>query len=335
MTGEIIDHFGGMADLQKGIIRHVNDITFAEDPLRVLRVAQFAARFQFSVAEETVQLSKTLSFMQIPKERIWAELEKALMKSEKPSVFFEVLREMDQLDLWFPEIKKLMDVEQERQFHPEGNVWNHTMLVLDQAAQLRDQAVRPLEFMVSALCHDLGKTTATQIADGRIRALRHDAEGVIPAGAFLKRLTNETAVSKYVLNMVQLHMRPTLMAQQKSSAKSMCKMFDTAIAPEDLILLAKADHYGRYNAGPYDETEQYLKDHLAIYRQRMAMPCVMGADLMLAGFQPGKEFKAALEYAHKLQLAGVPKDRALAQTLAFLKKLKENAAADTLQTDEN
>lgn len=162
LTGEIIDHFGGVSDLEKGIIRHVDDVAFAEDPLRVLRAAQFTARFRFAVAEETIQLAKEQNLSEIPRERIWGELEKALMKSDKPSIFFTVLREMDQLDTWFPEIKSLIGIEQEKLYHPEGDVWNHTMLVLDLAAQLRDQAEHPLGFMLSALCHDLGKITATK-----------------------------------------------------------------------------------------------------------------------------------------------------------------------------
>lgn len=323
LTGEIVDHFGGVSDLKNGIIRHVDDVTFAEDPLRVLRAAQFAARFQFSVAEETIQLSRKLDLSDIPRERIWGELEKALMKSERPSVFFRVLREMEQLDTWFPEMKQLIGVEQNPKFHPEGDVWNHTMLVLDLAAQLRGRAEHPLEFMVSALCHDFGKITATTNTDGRIRSVGHELEGVAISEIFLRRLTNETGVFRYVLNMVQLHMRPNQMAEQKSAAKSMCKLFDSSVAPEDLILLAKADHCSRPDASPHEQTEQYLYDHLNLYRERMARPCVMGADLIEAGFRPGKEFKDALEHAHKLRLAGVPKENALRQTIAFLKKRQE------------
>lgn len=323
LTGEIVDHFGGVADLKKGIIRHVDDVTFAEDPLRVLRAAQFAARFQFTVAEETVQLSRKLDLSAIPRERIWGELEKTLMKSEKPSVFFRVLREMEQLDTWFPEVKQLIGVEQNPKFHPEGDVWNHTMLVLDLAARLRCQAKQPLEFMVSALCHDFGKITATTNIDGRIRSVGHELDGIAIAETFLQRLTNENGIFKYVLNMVQLHMRPNQMAEQRSAAKSMCKLFDTSVDAEDLLLLAKADHCSRPDATPYEQTERYLHDHLKLYRERMAQPCVMGADLIQAGFRPGKEFKDALEHAHKLQLAGVPKENALRQTIAFLRKRQE------------
>ena len=137
LTGEIVDHFGGQEDLERGILRHVNDESFAEDPLRVLRAAQFAARFDFRVAPETVNLCRSMDLRHLPRERIEGELKKALLKAEKPSIFFEILREMDQLDFWFPELKALIGLEQNPVYHAEGDVWNHTMMVLDQAAKLR------------------------------------------------------------------------------------------------------------------------------------------------------------------------------------------------------
>lgn len=324
LTGEIIDHFDGISDLKNGIIRHVDDVTFTENPLRVLRAAQFAARFRFTVAEETIQLANAQILSEIPRERIWGELKKVLMKSEKPSIFFSVLRDMNQLDAWFLEIKRLIGIEQEKRYHPEGDVWNHTMRVLDLAAHFRSEAENPLGFILSALCHDLGKITATKNEDGRIRAIGHDTKGVPLAEAFLSRLTNEVKLTKYVLNMVELHMRPNLMAEQKSAIKAMCKLLDQSICPEDLLLLAKVDHCSRPIADSYAEMERYLRDSLIVYHQRMAMPCVMGADLLQAGFQPGKAFKDALDYAHKLQLAGVRKADALKHTIAFLRKRRDD-----------
>ena len=127
LTGEIVDHFGGREDLKNGILRHVNDDSFTEDPLRVLRGAQFAARFRLDVAEETIQLCRTVDLRHLPGERIEGELKKALLKADRPSVFFEVLRKMDQLDVWFPELKALIGVGQHAVYHAEGDVWNHTM----------------------------------------------------------------------------------------------------------------------------------------------------------------------------------------------------------------
>ena len=188
LTLEIVDHFGGLEDLRQGVIRHVNDDTFIEDPLRVLRAAQFAARFGFSIAPETMSLCAGMDLTALASERIMEEMCKALLKARRPSVFFDILREMNQLHDWFPEVLSLIGVEQEAQFHPEGDVYTHTMLVLDQAAELRGRAVYPLGLMLSALCHDFGKVQATSVIDGRIRALGHENLGVPAAQAFICRL---------------------------------------------------------------------------------------------------------------------------------------------------
>ena len=129
-----MDHFGGMQDLKKGIIRHIDTETFVEDPLRVFRGAQFASRFGFSVADETLELCRGMDLSSLSRERVEDELKKALLKGKNPSIFFEVLRRAGGLDAWFPELKALIGLEQDPKFHPEGDVWTHTMVVLDRAA---------------------------------------------------------------------------------------------------------------------------------------------------------------------------------------------------------
>lgn len=320
LTGEIVDHFGGQEDLKRGIVRHVNDVSFAEDPLRVLRAAQFAARFSFDLAEETLSLCARMDLTSLASERIMGELEKALLKAPRPSVFFGILRQMGQLKHWFPEVEALIGIPQEPQFHPEGDVWNHTMLVLDEAAKLREQAKEPLGLMLAALCHDLGKQMAIQHDNGRIRALGHEEAGIPLAEAFLSRITREKRLHRYVVNMVALHMRPNMMAAQHSSRKSFCKLFDRSLCPEDLILLAKADALGRGIQQDYTPTESYLQEKLAAFHEIMSRPFVQGADLIAAGFSPGEDFRSALAYAHKMRLAGVKKEDALRQTAAYLQK---------------
>lgn len=321
LTGEILDFFQGREDLGKGILRHVSGDSFPEDPLRVLRGAQFAARFGFCVAPETVSLCKTMDLSALSGERVMAELEKALLKAPRPSVFFETLGQMGQLGTWFPEVQALIGVPQEPRFHPEGDVWNHTVLVLDRAAALRAQAEHPRELMFAALCHDFGKPDTTRRDDtGRIRALGHEEAGLAPAEAFLARISREKQLRCYVLNMVKLHMRPNMLAAQHSGQKSCNKLFDESLCPEDLLLLAKADATGKTGFPDYAPTESYLGAALAAYRALLAQPYVQGADLVAAGFAPGKDFAPALALAHRLRLAGVPKQEALAQTAAFLRK---------------
>ncbi|MCI7736633.1 MAG: HD domain-containing protein [Clostridiales bacterium] len=325
LTGEIVDSFGGLADLKAGILRHVSAQSFPEDPLRVLRAAQFAARFGFTVASETVALCRTMDLTALAGERVFGELRKALLKAPEPSVFFETLREMDQLHAFFPEVEALIGVRQEPRFHPEGDVFTHTMLVLNAAAALREQAREPLSFMLSALCHDFGKVGTTSVIDGRIRSFGHEEAGVPLAERFLARLTSEARLRRHVCGMVRLHMRPRALYRQQAGEKALCRLFDASECPEDLLLLSRADCLGRAQCADDGAAEQALRAGLARYRELMARPHVTGADLVAAGFTPGPDFGEALALAHKLRLAGVTREDALRQTTAFLRRRPEAA----------
>lgn len=322
LTGEIVDEYGGRADLENKILRHVNDMTFPEDALRVLRGAQFAARFGFEVAEETVELCSRMPLDKLARERVLGEIKKALTKAEKPSIFFETLRKMNQLDVWFPELKALIGVEQNPKFHSEGDVWVHTMMVLDEAAKYRGRVKNPLGFMLAAVTHDFGKAVCTERVNGVIHAYRHESEGVPIAEKFMRRLTDEAELIKYVLNLTELHMKPNVMAEHNSAVKSTNKLFDDAVDPEALICIATADVEGKTAPGETVYHTEYLEERLAIYREYMARPYVMGKDLIAAGLKPGPDFSEYLGFAHKLRLAGVEKDNALKQTLAMARKNK-------------
>ena len=328
LTGEVLDHFGGLRDLEERIIRHIDDERFAEDPLRVLRGAQFAARFGFAVAPETIAVCRRMDLSALSSERIFGELEKALLKAEHPSVFFRVLREMDQLDCWFPEIRDLIGVPQPEKYHPEGDVWNHTMQVLDQAAALRGMAENPLGLMLSALCHDLGKPAVTRVeSDGRLHSFNHEQVGTAVAECFLSRITHEKKLKQYVKNMVLLHMGPNMMAAQNAGQKAFNRLFDRAVSPGDLLLLCRADLLGScMTAEDYAVLEDLLQERLSVYRSLMAQPGITGADLIAAGFSPGEAFHEALNLAHQLQLSGVPRGQALPQVLAFLRRKEEPRA---------
>lgn len=321
LTEEIVDHFGGAEDLKSGVLRHVNDKSFAEDPLRVLRAAQFAARFGFRVAEETVALCSRMQLQHLPRERIEGELKKALLKAEKPSIFFEVLREMDQLDHWFPEVKALVGVQQNPKYHAEGDVWVHTMMVLDEAAKLRDRAADPYWFMLSALVHDFGKAICTEEKDGVLHAYQHETKGLPLIETFLRRITSEVKLIEYVLNQAEYHMKPNTVASARSAPKVTTRMYDLAVDPEGLLCIALADDRGRITQLPATDHEAFLYERLEVFRELMSRPYVMGRDLIDAGLAPGVEFTEILAYAHKLRLAGITKDSALRQTLAYARKL--------------
>lgn len=320
LTGEIIDHFAGMADLQNGIIRHVSDKTFPEDPLRVLRAAQFSARFGFDIADKTVSLCRNMCLSTLSKERVEGELKKALLKAERPSVFFETLRNMEQLDVWFPEVKALIGVPQHKLYHKEGDVWNHTMMVLDAAAKYRDKADEPYGFMLTALVHDFGKTVTTEERNGFHHAYGHETAGLPVIKKFLRRITNERKLIRYVLNLSELHMKPNTLAGAKASVKSTNKMFDKAVSPRDLIYIALADDKGRITEVPAESSEEFLSERLSIYNDIMEKPHVTGKDLIDAGLLPDRNFSDILGYAHKLRLAGIDKESALKQTVSYGRK---------------
>lgn len=323
LTGEILDPFGGREDLQRQILRHVDDASFGEDPLRVLRGAQFAARFECTVAPETVELCKTMPLSHLPRERIEGELKKALLKAEKPTVFFESLREMEQLDIWFPELKALIGIPQNPVYHSEGDVWNHTMLVLDEAAKLRHRVANPYFFLLTALVHDFGKAITTEEKNGVLHAYDHETKGLPLAEAFLRRLTGESKLIRYVLNLTQLHMKPNTAAAMNSAPKVTTRMFDAAVDPEALICIALADDRGRISQKPAPSTEEFLYERLELFRELMARPYVTGQDLIAAGLTPGTDFSQILQYAHKLRLSGVDKENALRQTLGHARSLRK------------
>lgn len=320
LTGEVIDSFGGLRDLRDGVLRHVSDESFGEDPLRVLRGAQFAARFGFKVADETLAIFGKMRLDALSKERVEGELEKALTKAEKPSVFFDVLRSADKLDDWFPELRDLIGIRQNEKYHAEGDAFTHTMMVLDAAAKSRENASDPFGFMIAALTHDFGKAVTTECIDGVIHSYGHETAGLPIAEKFLHRLTSNTHRTKYVLNLCRLHMKPNALASAGASVKSTNKMFDEAICPRDLILLARADVCGKKSEGGDGDNTEFLTERLEFFEEYMSRPFVSGEDLIKAGLAPGKDFSDVLAYAHKLRLAGVEKESALKQTLSYARR---------------
>jgi len=312
LSDEIYDYFDGLNDLKKGILRCVNPNTFIEDPLRVLRACQFAARFNFDIDENTVALCSKIDISLLSKERVEAELKKALLKANKPSIFFDNLRKMKHLSFWFKEINDLIGIKQDPIYHPEGDVYTHTMEVIDRSSKYLNKVSNPYYFMLLALTHDLGKITTTEIINGRIHSYNHEFEGLVLVKSFIKRLTNEKDIMKYLNNMIPLHMRPLALAIQNSSIKKTNKLFDEAICPKDLIYFALVDKKEvdlKY--------QEYLFDRYDIFLEIMSKDYVKGDDLIAAGLKPDNDFKQILEFAHKLRLAGVNKEDALKQCLNY------------------
>ena len=282
LTGEIIDPFGGRADIRRGVIRHVDANTFAEDPLRVLRGAQFAARFGFAIAPETVALCARMDLSALPRERIEGELSKALLKAGRPSAFFESLRAMRQLTVWFPEVQAL------------GAQWDGVMAALDAAAPLRRRAQNPLGFMLAAL------------------VCRMDAA---QAESQLHRLTAEVRLVAYAHSLAAHADAIVRAAREQPPVPRTNALFDGVQDAQALALLARALGVGA-------QGEAFLAQRLEAYRACMARARVQGRDLIAAGLAPGKDFTAILAHAHALHLSGADKDEALRGALAYAAALR-------------
>ena len=351
LSGEIADPYGGTEDIKNRIIRHIDDRKFGEDPLRALRAAQFRSRFGFQVAPSTISICRALDLRNLSAERVEMEMKKALLESRRPSEFFECLREMGQLGYWFQELEQLIGLEQNPVFHPEGDVWTHTMMVLDRAAQFRPYASDPYAFMLLALTHDFGKITTTEFVNGAIHAYGHEIQGAEIAERFLDRVCHGSDIKKYIVNMIPNHMRPNKIAESRSAVKKTNHLFDSVLAPSDLIYFAICDKpklpyvlqsqdkdsikvekdkgiekelYTTTENEREQERIDFLFDRLEVYREMMAKPYVTGKDLIINGIMPGEDFGTILEYAHKLRLAGIPKDNALRQTISYAIKLRKN-----------
>ncbi len=320
ISGKLLDFYGGIEALKNKRICHIDDLSFAEDSLRVFRGAQLAARLDFKICDETRKLCSKMDVSKLSKERVEEELKKALLCSNKPQIFFEELQKMNMLDFWFPEIKALIGLEQNPVYHPEGDVYTHTMIVLENASKYRDESSYPYGFMLSALAHDFGKTVCTEIKDGRIISYGHETVGLPIVKKFIERLTNDRKLKKYVLNMVENHMRPNALAVQNSSIKTTNKLFNDVASPNDIIYLALSD----IKTGNIDEkskNEKFLYDRLKIYEDLMSKPYITGKDLIDSGLDADKSFSDILEYVNKLRLSGIDKESALKMTIAYAKKI--------------
>jgi tRNA nucleotidyltransferase (CCA-adding enzyme) len=213
LSEEYFDPFDGRGDIERRLLRMVDAQTFADDSLRVLRAIQFVARLGFALDEATRDVCRNIALDDLPSERIWGEFEKLLF-ADTPSIGFALAMDLGVVAKLFPELQALAGCQQEPEWHPEGDVWVHTLQVIDQARARIDDLERPqkIAVMLGAVCHDFGKPATTAFIDGRIRSMDHEEQGVAPATAFLDRL-NVNAIEGYdvrrqVLGITAQHQKP-------------------------------------------------------------------------------------------------------------------------------
>ena len=327
-----IDPFKGLDDIKLKRLKHIDDDTFIEDPLRVYRAVQFSARFGFRLADETLVLCKNMVFKnmleELPKERIYLEWKKLLLKAAKPSLGFVLMRELGIIQKYLPELDALIGIPQSPKWHPEGDVWIHTLMTLDvMARELKTISQtfndkKKLMFMFAMLCHDLGKVSTTSVdEDGKIRAIGHEGAGVEPTKRFLYRLMDEDDFIKSVLPFVEHHLKPSQFYTANSKAGAIRRLA-TKVNIEDLVLVSKADFLGRTTkealVGEYKAGEWLLQkaSELNVINKPLEA-LIQGRDLIALGFTPSPQFKTILEQVYTLQLEGTLTNRT--DALEYLK----------------
>jgi tRNA nucleotidyltransferase (CCA-adding enzyme) len=312
LTGEVLDPFGGLRDLEARRLRIVDSRTFGDDSLRVLRALQFAARFELTADEATKALCRSIPLDDLPFERIWGEVEKLLLRARRPSIGLALALELGVVDRLWPELKALVGCQQEPEWHPEGDVWVHTLMVADEARARIDGLERgpAAAMMLGALCHDLGKPAVTAFIDGRIRSPGHEEMGIAPATSFLDRLNVHSLdgydVRHAVLGLVAHHQKPG--AFHKAPTEVSDGAFRRLALKVDLELLArfaKADCNGRGGQFDCSAMDWFLERARALGVQHAApAPLVLGRHLIDLGVAPGPRMGEILRAIYEQQLDG-------------------------------
>ena len=317
LSGEIIDVCGGRKDIENKILRVVSRETFAEDSLRVLRGAQFAARFEFDIDAETIEICRRIDLTDLPKERIWGEFEKILLQAEKPSIGLKRLYDLGVVEQLFPELKSLVGVPQQAEWHPEGDVDVHTLMVADEARKLIDELpyAKKVAVMLGALCHDFGKPPTTRFFEGKWRSHGHDEAGVEPTLSFLDKLGIFTLdgydVREQVVQLVRYHLKPGefYKAQPGDGAfRRLARKVETDL----LYRVAKADSLGRNPEWLPKEKwfkaeaqEWFIEKARGLSIEKEApKPILMGRHLIELGLKPSPKFKEILDAVYEMQLDG-------------------------------
>ena len=312
LTDEISDPFDGRGDLERRVLRVVDRSTFADDSLRVLRALQFAARFELTVDEETRRISAAIPLDDLPHERIWGEIEKLLLRARRPSIGFALALELGVVDRLWPELKALVGCEQEPEWHPEGDVWVHTLLVIDQARQrIGDlDRGRAAAIMLGAVCHDLGKPAFTIFKDGRIRSPGHEEGGVEPATSLLDRLNVHTLdgydVRRTVLGLTAQHLKPGMFHKSPTPVSDGAfRRLAQKVDLELLARLAKADCLGRTGTFDCSAMDWFLERARALgVEHAPPAPLLLGRHLLELGVRPGPEVGRLLKQIYERQLDG-------------------------------
>jgi tRNA nucleotidyltransferase (CCA-adding enzyme) len=311
-TREVLDFFGGRRDLDARVLRAVDEARFGEDPLRALRAVQIAARYELSVEPETARLCASMPLAELPAERIFGEIEKLLLKSRRPSHGLRLMSEWGLLFPVAPELIPLADTPQDAAWHPEGDVWTHTLLAVDQAVPLVADLDRPraLTVMLATLCHDLGKPATTCFEDGRLRSRGHEEAGLDPTRRLLDRWNVHTLlgydVRGQVLALVGNHLKPgQLYDDRERVSDGALRRLARKCEPGLLYRVARADCLGRTGDFPPVAMEWFLDRVRQLdVAERPPEPLLKGREVVALGVPPGPEVGRIVREVYERQLDG-------------------------------
>jgi tRNA nucleotidyltransferase (CCA-adding enzyme) len=312
LTDEYVDPSEGRRDLDRRVLRVVDRDTFADDSLRVLRAPQLAARFDLTLDHETRTICRGIPLDDLPSERVWGEIEKLLLLAERPSHGFHVARDLGVTTKLLPEMHALIDCPQEPEWHPEGDVWVHTLMVIDEARQRNGDLGRgPLAaVMLAAVCHDFGKPSTTRLVDGRIRSLGHEEAGVEPARRLLDRLNVHSLdgfdVRAQVLAITAHHLKPGAFYKTRNEVGDAAfRRLALKVDMDLLARVARADCLGRTGVFDCTAMDWFAERARALGVEHDApSPILMGRHLLAMGMTPGPAIGRVLRAVYELQLDG-------------------------------
>ena len=324
LNGEILDPCNGREDLKNRILRHIGP-AFKEDPLRVLRGMQFISRFDLSPSQETIEICKSMEIENLAPERIFAEWKKLVLEGTNISAGLNFLKDTEWIK-YFPELASLINCKQDPEWHPEGDVWTHTLHCMDAFASERiNEEWEDLVVGFAVLCHDLGKPLTTKIGeDGRIRSPLHEPKGEGPTRSFLSRMTNQQDLHEQVVPLVRRHLTPRTFYKDEASDGAIRRLANKVKRIDRLVRVASADIKGRpprndeFPEGPWlikRAEELKIKDS-------EPKPIILGRHLIERGLKPSPEFGPILEQCFEEQLDGTFKD--LEGGLFFLDNLLDS-----------
>jgi len=310
LSGEVLDPAGGLEDLKAGRLRAVDAGTFPEDPLRPVRVAQLAARLEYAVDPTLLALCRGTELSELPPERLWEEWVKMLLRGRRPSLGLAFLLAAELLSAT-PALEAMVGVPQDPEWHPEGDVWVHTLMAVDAAAGLRTgDRDDDLALMFGTLCHDLGKPATTAFVDERWRSHLHDVKGEGPTRELLGALGAPPRLVTAVVALVRRHLHPTFFVNQNAGPRAyrrLARELDAAgTSMATLERVARADSLGRTTPDAlersFPEGDRFLGTASELrVRDESPRDVVLGRHLLARGLTPGPKFGEILARCREIQ----------------------------------